>query len=58
MKKTKTWTIPVESLSGTDDVFVTLPKELIKKLKWKEGDEITFEVVEGGYSLRKVTNTK
>lgn len=58
MKKSKTWTIPVESLSGTDDVFVTLPKALIKKLKWKEGDEITFEVVEGGYSLRKVTNTK
>ena len=58
MKKSKTWTIPVESLSGTDDVFVALPKELIKKLKWKEGDEITFEVVEGGYSLRKVTNTK
>ena len=58
MKKTKTWTVPVESLSGTDDVFVTLPKALIKKLKWKEGDEITFEVVEGGYMLRKVTNTK
>jgi hypothetical protein len=58
MKKSKTWIIPVESLSGTDDVFVTLPKALIKKLKWKEGDEITFEVVEGGYSLRKVTNTK
>lgn len=58
MKKSKTWTIPVESLSGTDDVFVTLPKALIKKLKWKEGDEITFEAVEGGYNLRKVTNTK
>ena len=58
MKKPKTWTVPVESLSGTDDVFVTLPKALINKLKWKEGDEITFEVVEGGYSLRKVTNTK
>ena len=58
MKKSKTWTVPVESLSGTDDVFVTLPKALINKLKWKEGDEITFEVVEGGYSLRKVTNTK
>lgn len=58
MKKPKTWIVPVESLSGTDDVFVTLPKALIKKLKWKEGDEITFEVVEGGYSLRKVTNTK
>lgn len=58
MKKSKTWTIPVESLSGTDDVFVTLPKALIKKLKWKEGDEITFEAVEDGYNLRKVTNTK
>lgn len=58
MKKLKTWIVPVESLSGTDDVFVTLPKALIKKLKWKEGDEITFEVVEGGYNLRKVTNTK
>lgn len=58
MKKPKTWIVPVESLSGTDDVFVTLSEELIKKLKWKEGDEFAFEAVEGGYVLRKVTNTK
>lgn len=58
MKKTKTWTIPVESLSGTDDVFITIPKEILKKFKWKEGDEIVFKAVEGGYELRKVTDTK
>ena len=58
MKKSKTWTIPVESLSGTDDVFVTLPKALIKKLKWKEGDKIAFKAVEDGYELRKVNDTK
>lgn len=58
MKKSKTWTVPVEKLPGTDEVFVTLPEELIKKLKWKEGDEIAFEVVEDGYRLRKVINSK
>lgn len=58
MKKSKTWIVPVESLSGTNDVFVTLPKALIKKLKWKEGDEIVFKAVEDGYELRKVNNTK
>lgn len=58
MKKTKTWTIPIESLSGTDDVFITIPNEILKKFKWKEGDEIAFKAVEDGYELRKVNDTK
>ena len=32
---------------------ITLPKELIEKLRFKEGDELKAEVKKGGFFLRK-----
>ena len=29
-----------------DDAFVTIPSELIKKMKWKDGDKIDIDVID------------
>jgi bifunctional DNA-binding transcriptional regulator/antitoxin component of YhaV-PrlF toxin-antitoxin module len=44
----KTWILPVD-----DDGVVTLPKDLLERSGWKEGDTLVYEVCNGGVIVRK-----
>jgi len=48
------WIVPVEQLKNTDELFVTLPPELLRVVNWKEGDVIIWSPDKNGYLLTKV----
>lgn len=48
------WVVPVEQLKGSDELFVTLPPELLRTVDWKEGDVIIWSPDKDGYLLTKV----
>ena len=37
-----------------DDAFVTIPSELIKKMKWKDGDKIDIDVIDDCFDWGEV----
>jgi len=53
-----TFLIPIKQYSNSEDLFLTFPTALLKKVNWKEGDEISFEPFKEGYILRKITKTE
>lgn len=52
--KSKKWSLRVDRLVGTDELFVTLPNELLKTVGWKTGDRIAWIPNKDGFILRKV----
>jgi hypothetical protein len=48
------WVVPVEQLKGSDELFVTLPPELLRAVDWKKGDVIIWSPDKDGYLLTKV----
>ena len=53
-----TFLIPIKQYSNSEDLFLTFPTALLKKVNWKEGDEISFESSKNGFILRKITKTE
>jgi hypothetical protein len=48
------WVVEVEPLKDSDELFVTLPPELLRTVNWKVGDVIIWESKDDGYLLTKV----
>lgn len=57
-RRPKTFLIPIEQYLDSEDLFLTFPPALLKKVGWREGDEISFESSKNGFILRKITKTK
>jgi hypothetical protein len=57
-RRPKTFLIPIEQYSDSEELFLTFPPALLKKVGWREGDEISFEASKNGFILRKITKTK
>jgi hypothetical protein len=53
-KATKHWLLGIESLVGTDDIFITLPDDLMDSIKWKAGDTILWTPEGDGWILTKI----
>jgi hypothetical protein len=51
---TKHWLLGIESLVGTDDLFITLPDDLLDSVKWKTGDSILWTPEGDGWILTKI----
>jgi hypothetical protein len=51
---TKHWLLGIESLVGTDDLFITLPDDLLDSVKWKAGDSILWTPKGDGWILTKI----
>lgn len=48
------WVVEVEPLKDSDELFITLPPELLRSVDWKEGDVIIWSPDKDGYFLTKV----
>lgn len=50
-----TCTLQVEQNEITGEYYFILPEKLLKKMKWKEGDDIEWiNNMDGSFSLKKV----
>ena len=47
-KKVCSWVVEVQQYVGSDDVFIGLPHELLKELKWKAGDRLVWDQTKDG----------
>lgn len=55
--KTRKWIIPVEQFAGSDEYFVSFPKDLLKEANLKDGDQIEWiDIGDGSYMLKKVND--
>ena len=53
-KATKHWLLSVETLVGTDELFITLPDDLLNSVKWKIGDTLLWTPEGDSWILTKV----
>ena len=51
---TKHWLLSVESIVGTDELFIGLPNDLLDSVKWKTGDTILWTPEGDGWFLTKI----
>lgn len=50
-----TWTLTVQQDPQSHERFLQFPKDLLKKVKWKEGDTIEWiNNKDGSWSLKKI----
>jgi len=50
------YTLKVEYNENSDEYYVILPKNLLKELKWKNGDQIEWKVKKDGSIVLKKVN--
>lgn len=49
------WVVPVEEDLTNNDLFITFPQDLLKKVGWKEGDQLEWKNNnDGTFTLHKV----
>jgi len=54
MAKEKTWVVPVEQDPHSDELLITFPDDLLKKVDWKEGDVIEWhDNGDGTWTLKR-----
>jgi len=55
MTEEKNYTIVVQEMKGSDELFIELPDEVINRLGWNEDTEVEFTVVDNqGFMIKKV----
>ena len=56
MNKAKKWVLPIQSCD--ENLFINLPNDLLDKVGWKEGDELTWtNNRDGSFTLNKCQKT-
>lgn len=52
------YTLTVEHNKNSDEYYIILPKELLDKMGWVEGDKIKWKKHGEGFSLTKVNEQR
>lgn len=56
-----TWNIPIESeyIDGVENLYITLPEEILSLLDLSEGDEVEFiDNQDGSFKIQKFLNVQ